>query len=87
MEEKNLIDKIMTKGMSIDDFSLMKVVGKGSYGTVMLSKHIESEEVLAIKMLNKSYLMKKKQVAHTITERYVLEALKHPFIVSMKYAF
>ncbi len=80
-------DKIENVGMTIEDFTLIKVVGKGSYGTVMLAKHNESSEILAIKMLKKSYLMKKKQVAHTITERFVLEALKHPFIVQMKYAF
>lgn len=84
MEE---FDKIECKGMTIDHFTLLKVVGKGSYGTVMLAKHNENGEIFAIKMLKKSYLMKKKQVAHTITERYVLEALKHPFIVQLKYAF
>jgi serine/threonine protein kinase len=74
-------------GMTIDDFSLIKVVGKGSYGTVMLAKYNKTGEILAIKMLLKEYLIKKKQVTHTITERYVLEELKHPFIVQLKYAF
>ena len=74
-------EKIEDKGMSIEDFTLIKVVGKGSYGTVMVAKHNETGEILAIKMLNKSYLLKKKQVAHTITERFVMEALNHPFIV------
>ena len=80
-------EKIEHKGMSIEDFSLLKVVGKGSYGTVMLAQHNETNEIVAIKMLKKSYLHKKKQVAHTITERFVLEALNHPFIVQMRYAF
>jgi serine/threonine protein kinase len=80
-------EKIENKTMTIEDFELLKVVGKGSYGTVMLAKHNASGEIFAIKMLKKSYLMKKKQVAHTITERFVLEALTHPFIVQMKYAF
>ena len=79
--EVDSFDRIETKGMSIDDFELLKVVGKGSYGTVMLAKYNKTGEVLAIKMLEKEYLMKKKQVTHTITERYVLEALHHPFIV------
>ena len=61
-------EKIENKGMTIEDFTLIKVVGKGSYGTVMLAKHNETQEIVAIKMLKKSYLMKKKQVAHTITE-------------------
>lgn len=58
MEEK--FERIESKGMSIEDFELLKVVGKGSYGTVMLAKYNKTGEVLAIKMLEKSYLMKKK---------------------------
>ena len=45
-----------TDGIKIDDFLLLKVVGKGTYGTVMLSKKKDTGEVLAIKMLKKSYL-------------------------------
>lgn len=77
----------MTKGMKIDDFTLLKVIGKGSYGTVMLSKKKDTQEVLAIKMLKKSYIQKRKQEDHTKTERYVLGEVKHPFIIQMKYAF
>jgi len=46
--------------MTIEDFKLIKVVGKGSYGTVMLAKYNQTGEILAIKMLNKDYLIKKK---------------------------
>lgn len=76
-----------TKGLKIDDFLLLKVIGKGSYGTVMLSKKKDTGEVLAIKMLKKSYIAKRKQEDHTKTERTVLGEIKHPFIVQMKYAF
>lgn len=73
--------------MKIDDFTLLKVIGKGSYGTVMLSKRKETGEILAIKMLKKSYIKKRKQEDHTKTERFVLGEIKHPFIVQLKYAF
>ena len=75
------------KKLTIDDFTLLKVVGKGSYGTVMLAKRKETDEVLAIKMLKKSYLKKRKQEVHTQTERFILETINHPFIVNLKYAF
>ena len=75
------------KHLSIDDFTLLKVVGKGSYGTVMLARKKDTGEVLAIKMLKKSYLKKRKQEVHTKTERFILETINHPFIVNLKYAF
>mmetsp|Transcript_23966 Transcript_23966/g.26618 ORF Transcript_23966/g.26618 Transcript_23966/m.26618 type:complete len:170 (+) Transcript_23966:1-510(+) len=75
------------KKISIDDFTLLKVVGKGSYGTVMLARKKDSDEIIAIKMLKKSYLKKRKQEVHTKTERFILETINHPFIVNLQYAF
>jgi serine/threonine protein kinase len=77
----------LSKNLSIDDFTLLKVIGKGSYGTVMLSKRKETDEIVAIKMLKKDYIKKRKQEAHTRTERLVLEQIDSPFIVKLKYAF
>lgn len=73
--------------LNINDFVLLKVIGKGSYATVMLAKRKDTDEVVALKMLNKRYLRKKKQEAHTKTERLVLEEITHPFIIQLKYAF
>jgi serum/glucocorticoid-regulated kinase 2 len=43
--------------------------------------------VYAMKMLRKEHVVKRNQVEHTKTERNVLEAVSHPFIVNMIYAF
>ena len=58
--------------MSIDDFELIKVIGTGSYGKVILSKKKDTGEVYAIKTLKKRHLIKKNQVEHTIAERSIL---------------
>lgn len=72
----------------LDDFTLMKVIGKGSYGKVMLVHHKdEPDRVYAMKMLRKENVVKRHQVEHTKTERNVLEAVSHPFIVTLHYAF
>jgi len=71
----------------LDDFKLMKVVGKGSYGKVMLVQHNSDGAIYAMKMLRKENVLKRNQVEHTKTERNVLEAVTHPFIVTLHYAF
>jgi len=73
----------------LDDFQLLKVLGKGSYGKVMLVQHktVPSRKVYAMKMLRKDNIVKRNQVEHTQTERTVLESAKHPFIVDLMYAF
>jgi serine/threonine protein kinase len=73
--------------LTIDDFVLLKVIGTGSYGKVILSKKKDTEEVYAIKTLKKKHLIKKNQVEHTIAERSILENMDHPFIIHLAYAF
>lgn len=66
---------------------MLKVLGKGSYGKVSLVKHNKDGKVYAMKMLRKEHIVKRNQVDHTKTERNVLEAVNHPFIVTLHYAF
>jgi len=72
----------------LDDFQLLKVIGKGSYGKVMLVKSAKSgDQIFAMKMLRKDNVVKRNQVEHTKAERNVLETATHPFIVQLMYAF
>eukprot|EP00746_Dinoflagellata_sp_MGD_P007763 gnl/MRDRNA2_/MRDRNA2_115436_c0_seq1.p1 gnl/MRDRNA2_/MRDRNA2_115436_c0~~gnl/MRDRNA2_/MRDRNA2_115436_c0_seq1.p1 ORF type:complete len:336 (-),score=63.00 gnl/MRDRNA2_/MRDRNA2_115436_c0_seq1:24-1031(-) len=77
----------MSSGPTLDDFQLVKVIGKGSYGKVMLVKHSGDGVTYAMKMLRKENVVKRNQVEHTKTERNVLETVSHPFIVNLVYAF
>ena len=72
---------------ALDDFILVRVIGKGSYGKVMLVRHKNDGTVYAMKMLRKDNVVKRNQVEHTKTERNVLESVSHPFIVNLAYAF
>merc|ERR1719217_1163827 len=74
-------------GPTLDDFTLMKVIGKGTYGKVMLVRHRTEGNIYAMKMLRKENVVKRNQVEHTKAERNVLETCHHPFIVSLRYAF
>jgi len=71
----------------MDDFNLIKVIGKGSYGKVLLVRKLDTQEVLAMKILRKDFIASRNQIQHTRTERSVLERVNHPFIVQLRYAF
>ncbi len=47
----------------------------------------DTNAIYAMKVLKKQTLVARKQVAHTQTERRVLEEIEHPFVVSLRYAF
>lgn len=72
---------------SIRDFSLLKVVGKGSFGKVMQVRSKLNGRIYAMKVLRKANILKRNQVEHTRTERNVLGRIDHPFIVGLNFAF
>lgn len=73
--------------VSVDDFELLKVIGKGSFGKVFLVKMIHTDKVYAMKVLSKEVVKRRKQVEHTRTERRIMGSIHHPFIVTLRYAF
>ncbi len=73
--------------LTVDDFITLKVIGRGSYGKVLLVKKKETDEVLAMKILKKKEMIIRNQVLHIKTERKVMEIVNHPFIIKLEYAF
>jgi serine/threonine protein kinase len=80
-------DDLWTTTVNFDDFNILMLLGKGSFGKVVLAKKKDNHKLYALKILNKSKVKLQNQVAHTKTERAILEKIDHPFIVKLKYAF
>ena len=75
------------ENIGLDDFVLLTTVGKGSFGKVIQVRKKDSGEIFAMKVLKKDHVVRRNQVEHTMTERRILENIKHPFVVSLRYAF
>jgi len=73
--------------VSLDDFVLLKTVGKGSFGKVIQVRKKDTGRIYAMKVLKKDQVIKRKQYEHTMAERRILEEIDHPFIVSLRFAF
>lgn len=73
--------------ISLQDFELLKMIGKGNYGKVLLVRKHGSNELMAMKILRKDIVEAKNQVAHTLAERSILSRMDHPCIVKLRYAF
>jgi len=48
------------KELSLEDFTLLTVIGKGSYAKVLMVKKKDTQEVLALKVLKKEVIEKRK---------------------------
>lgn len=80
------LDKPKRK-VSLDDFQFLKMLGKGTFGKVILCKEKSTNALYAIKILKKVVIIQKDEVAHTLTENRVLQTTKHPFLTQLKYSF
>ncbi|CAH1802624.1 unnamed protein product [Owenia fusiformis] len=73
------------------DFELLKVLGKGGYGKVFQVRKLHGKDhgkIFAMKVLKKATIVRNaKDTAHTKAERNILEAVRHPFLVDLIYAF
>jgi serum/glucocorticoid-regulated kinase 2 len=73
--------------LKIEDFDLLKVVGKGSFGKVMQVLKKDTGRIYALKTLRKAHIISRSEVAHTLAERSVLAQINNPFIVPLKFSF
>ncbi|KAJ2753280.1 hypothetical protein H4S06_003774, partial [Coemansia sp. BCRC 34490] len=74
--------------VTIDDFDVLRLIGKGGYGMVYLVQHKVTRKHYAMKVLRKaSILLQRRQITFTMTERSILSEVQHPFIVKLYYAF
>jgi hypothetical protein len=86
---ENIVDVGYSKP-HLEMFSQLRVLGKGSFGKVILTQKQSGEEkgkLFAMKILRKTHLLKKQQISRTRTERKVLSIVDHPFIMKLHFAF
>ena len=72
---------------TVSDFVLGKTLGTGSFGRVRHALCVLTDEYIALKILKKSAVVRLKQVDHIISEKTILKAISHPFIVSLLGSF
>lgn len=75
------------QSLTIDDFELITVIGKGSFGKVMQVRKRDTMRVYALKTIRKAHIVDRKEITHTLAERLVLARVNNPFIVPLKFSF
>jgi serine/threonine protein kinase len=66
---------------TLENFEFLKVLGKGTFGKVILCREKATGHLYAIKILKKEVIIQKDEVAHTLTENRVLRTTNHPFLI------
>jgi RAC serine/threonine-protein kinase len=77
----------VTKKIGVQDFDLLHVIGKGSFGKVLQVRKKDTGRIYAMKVLNKKNILENNELEHTRTEKNILQKLVHPFLVNLNYSF
>lgn len=75
------------QSLTVEDFELTTVIGKGSFGKVLQVRKRDTGRVYALKTLRKQYIVERGEITHTLAERMVLARVNNPFIVPLKFSF
>jgi len=71
--------------LDVSDFDLRNTLGTGTFGRVRLCTY--KDKAYAMKILQKSEVIRLKQQEHICSERKILAAVSHPFIVVLYRTF
>ncbi|KAH1269740.1 hypothetical protein KXW98_003366 [Aspergillus fumigatus] len=76
-----------TDEVNLNQFRLLRVVGKGAFGKVRIVEKKDTGLTFALKYIRKEEVVRSESVRNIIRERRMLEHLNHPFLCNLRYSF
>ncbi|XP_076660815.1 protein kinase C iota type isoform X1 [Halictus rubicundus] len=78
----------MQRQYSLNDFELIKVIGRGSYAKVLMVELKRTKRIYAMKVIKKALVTDDEDIDWVQTEKHVFEtASNHPFLVGLHSCF
>ncbi|KDN44814.1 hypothetical protein RSAG8_05287, partial [Rhizoctonia solani AG-8 WAC10335] len=88
---KKKSDKKPVRKVVVDDFGMVRILGKGKGGQVFLAEYRASSELYALKAITKRHVLAHQELQHTLTEQAVLKRMaresRDPFVVKLWWSF
>ena len=86
-EDSKLLEDSSLNGIVFSSFNILQTLGSGTFGKVFKVELKSNGNIYAMKIINKKYLIRNQQLRYAVTECNVLKQAKHPFIITLHYAF
>ncbi|KAA1478095.1 kinase-like protein [Dentipellis sp. KUC8613] len=83
--------QLSQRKVQVSDFEMLRVLGKGCAGKVLLVRHRSSADLYALKAITKRHVLAHQELQHTLTEQAVLKRMAaegaDPFVVKLWWSF
>ena len=86
-DKKNLLNLNKEKLPQIRNYQLIKKIGQGSYGKIYLAEDTKNKNVVALKIIDKTFLELLGKTEEAFIEQYMLIHLKHKNIINLQSCF
>ncbi|CDW77165.1 3-phosphoinositide-dependent protein kinase-1 [Stylonychia lemnae] len=83
LSQQSSTNSSSAKKRSIEEFTFMKEIGQGAYGTVFLGKDKMTDKMVAIKSVNQKRILELDKTRSVFREKQLLTELQHPNIVKL----
>ncbi|KAI8975241.1 kinase-like domain-containing protein [Mycotypha africana] len=83
-------DSMQDNRSPLDHLDMIKVLGKGCMGKVLLVRSRITQQLYALKSIVKAHVVEQKEIAHTLDERNILVKLteiEHPYLAKLHASF
>jgi serum/glucocorticoid-regulated kinase 2 len=75
------------KEVNLNDFKVLRVIGRGSFGKVCLVEYLPTHETYAMKSLKKDLLIEQEQIENTLLEKEILQTIDYPLLCGLVFCF
>ena len=88
IKQHNDKSKVKSGKISLKNFKILGILGVGGFSTVYKVRHIMTDKIYAMKVMNKNYIIFKKYLHYVVSEFEIMKDLSgFPFVLDLHYCF
>ncbi|XP_013921648.1 PREDICTED: rho-associated protein kinase 2-like [Thamnophis sirtalis] len=80
---EKIVRKMRDLQMKVEDYDVVKVIGRGAFGVVQLVRHKITQKAYAMKLLSKFEMLKRSDSAFFWEERDIMAFANSPWVVQV----
>ena len=88
IKQHNDKSKAKSGKVTLRNFKILGLLGIGGFSSVFKVRHILTEKIYAMKVMNKNYIISKKYLHYVVSEFEIMKSLSgFPFVLDLHYCF